>query len=397
MPSRRIPSYSYSDLESRDEVEVRTADEAEAMEQPVVTMERTFQVIAANASQLIEGSQCLLLEMDPVSGDLVVVASSEPDDADLFGVSLRVADPSVLLDRRVELDVKDLVWGPRVSTSLRKRLDMKSAVLLPLLVQHEVIGSLLLFTRRRRRYSFRDVSLAEGVAMQAAIAIHNARLYRDLAESQRQIQDLLSRIVRIRETERRNLASIVHDDVVQSIVGAVYELQALRPGVVPEATPRLEKTIAVLRTSIQEARRVISDLRPPALDKLGLSASLRALVDRANDGGPPRVELRVEDLGAIDSGTAAALYKVAREALANARRHARAEHVWIEVSRRERGRRHIRLVVRDDGIGIDGEPRSGDNHFGWTMMQEQAALVGGHVSAVRGEGGGTVVEAVIPG
>ncbi len=364
-------------------------------------LERTFKVIAVNAARLVRGARCLLFELDVQSGDLIAVASSEDDDEALVGLRLRLDDGSAVTGRsggHLQIAVEDLVWGAGMGPDLRRALSMRTALFLPMLAQNEPIGSLVLFSPTRARpFAAADIALAEEVAEQAAIAIHNARLYRDLAGSRARVESLLGRVTRVREHERRSLAAIVHDDILQSVVGAVYKLEAAVDDLPAETRPQLDEAIAVLRSAVDEARRVISDLRPPALEGLSLSAALRALVDRADSLGPAKVGVAVDDRLDLEPAAAAAIYKITREAVTNAQRHAGARHVWVTLRDATAGERGaVRLTIRDDGSGFDAERCRTEGHYGLALMDEQAAFAGGSLELRSAAGAGTVVEVCIP-
>jgi signal transduction histidine kinase len=378
-------------------------------------LERTFKLIAVNAARLVRGTRCLLFELDPETGDLVAVASSEDDDEPLLGLRLRFdgsrqearhaaenAQSGGGVPRKpLQIAVEDLVWGAGVGPELRGSLAMRTALFLPMLAQNELIGSLALMAPRRAQpFPDDDVALAEEVAEQGAIAIHNARLYRDLAHSQARIEGLLRRVTRVREHQRRSLAAIVHDDILQSVVGAVYKLEATLDDLPVEARPQLAEAIAVLRSAVDEARHVISDLRPPALEGLGLADALLTLADRVDGMGPAKVGADVDRRLVLEQSTATALYKIAREAITNAQRHARAQHIWLTLAETSvDGARCACLTVRDDGRGfadegtLDGRP---EGHYGLSMMDEQATFAGGTLRLQTSPGEGTAVEAVVP-
>jgi len=364
-------------------------------------LERTFKLIAVNAARLVRGAHCLLFELDVQSGDLVAVASSEEDDEALVGLCMRLDDGSAFAGRtggHLQIAVEELVWGAGMGTDLRQALSMRTALFLPMLAQNQPIGSLVLFSPTRARpFAAADVALAEEVAEQAAIAIHNARLYRDLAGSRARVESLLGRVTRVREHERRSLAAIVHDDILQSVIGAVYKLEAAVDDLPAETRPQLDEAIAVLRSAVDEARRVISDLRPPALEGLSLAAALRALADRADSLGPAKVGISIDDSLRMEPGPAAAIYRIAREAITNAQRHAAARHVWVSLLDAAAAERPaVCLTVRDDGDGFDAERCREEGHYGLTLMDEQAAFAGGSLELRSAAGAGTVVEVCIP-
>ncbi len=367
-------------------------------------LEDTFKVIAVNAARFVRGTRCLLFELDASSGDLVAVASSEEDDERILGLRLRCDGEGItpcLSASHLQLAVEELVWGAGMGPELRDALAMRTALFLPMLAQNEFIGTLALFSPSRARpFQEADIAVVEEVAEQAAVAIHNARLYRDLARSQQSVEALVRRLTRVREHARRSLAAIVHDDILQSVVGAVYKLEAAVDDLPAAARPPLEETIAVLRSAVDEARRVISDLRPPALEGLGLAAALRTLADRGDTLGPAKVGVDIDGRLEPEKAVATALYKIAREAMTNAQRHAHAQHIWLSLAKAEvKGEPCACLTVRDDGRGFALTGRLGrgaEDHYGLSMMEEQASFAGGSLHLSAGPGEGTIVEALVP-
>ena len=207
----------------------------------------------------------------------------------------------------------------------------ESSLLVPLFAQQELVGSLLVYAAgRRRRFSALEVAELGSVGEQAAIAIHNAQLYRNLAESQASIERLLARLTRIRDQERQALARVVHDDIVQSIVGAIYRFDDVRDAVTGDQAGAFDQAVAGLRRTVDDARRVIWELRPPAIDGLGLPAALRSLADRAAEG-QAAVDVSIEGDADLSDAVTTGLYKIAREALMNALHHADARRIGISL------------------------------------------------------------------
>ena len=178
---------------------------------------------------------CLLLARDE-SGDedLVAVACSDPADDVLIGLRVRfrdVAGEPEALARRRSIVVEDVVFGAGTDRDFRERLEIRSALFVPIHSEDELIGSLLLYsTARRDRYTEGDIARAETVAEQAASAICNARVYRDLERSESRAKALLERIARLREAQRLTVANVLHDDIVQTVVAALYQVEGLRAG-----------------------------------------------------------------------------------------------------------------------------------------------------------------------
>ena len=153
----------------------------------------------------------------------------------------------------------------------------------------------------------------------------------------------------------------------------------------------------MLRQSIDDARRVIWELRPPALEGLGLPAALRSLADRAGQG-QTAVSVSIEEIAGLSDVVTTGLYRIAREALLNALHHASARHIAISLAdAAAAGRPSARLLVEDDGVGFDCHHRqASESHYGTVMMEEQATLIGATMSIVAEPGRGTRIEVLVP-
>jgi two-component system NarL family sensor kinase len=365
-------------------------------------LNETFRHIAISAAQILGDCRCLLLEVDGDEGDLVAVASSDPADEILLGLRIRfddAPDNKAALKERRTLLVDDVVWGARTDANYRSKLAMRSALFVPIHADAGLIGSLLLFSAgRRESYSAADVARAETVAEQAASAICNARVYRDLEESQQKTSDLLERLTSLRQRGRQELATAIHDDIVQTIVAALYEMEGLREQALPDTLIDVDRVMDLLRQTIAEARRVIWDLRPPALEGLGLHGAMMALVERLSSQVGPDMALEYGAIPDLAPGTESALYIIARESLQNAQRHAGAKHITtslILVSANDALPR-VRLRIADDGCGFSTIAARPSDHFGLTMMDEQAALAGGTLEVRSSPGRGTTIETTVP-
>jgi signal transduction histidine kinase len=275
-----------------------------------------------------------------------------------------------------------------------------SMMMAPLRAGGRVIGTLSLIRRADSApYTRDDLALLMELADRAALAIENARLYGTLAERERQLQDLVGRLILAQEEERRRIAYNVHDGVAQVVAGTHLQLRAFARRFRPrraEARQELDRAIELAQRAVREARTVVGALRPTALDDLGLEAALRAEVEELQQEGwqveyeaalgPDRLEPAVET----------ALFRVCQEALTNARKHARAPRARVAL--RRRGRR-IRLEVRDWGQGFDpaavacGGP---GERVGLSGMKERVALLGGRCEVRSRPGAGTRIVAEVP-
>ena len=196
------------------------------------------------------------------------------------------------------------------------------------------------------------------------------------------------------ESERRRLRQELHDGLGPALAGIALGVRAAGSAVANEApaTSRLLDRLAdETEASLEEVRRIVYDLRPPALDQLGLRGAVLAHAERCC-GGPDAPELRA-DLAEVQDLPAAvemAAYRIAVEAITNTLRHGGARHLTVTLSS---DRDQLVLEVEDDGRGLPSDLMPG---VGVTSMRERAESVGGHVDLSTGDAGGTLVCAVLP-
>jgi two-component system, NarL family, sensor histidine kinase UhpB len=205
---------------------------------------------------------------------------------------------------------------------------------------------------------------------------------------------LLERLEAAQEEERRRIAAGIHDETIQILSAADLRLQALRTFVEPEDA-RAE--VEALHESIEEVvdglRHLLFELRPPVLDHDGLAAALEEYL--ASEPGAS-FSIRDELSVPLPVDIRAVLFRVAHEAVTNARKHADADRIDVLIAQERGG---VRIRVADDGVGFEpailrGPPKAG--HIGLPTMFERAEVVGGRCSIETAPGRGTVVECWVP-
>jgi two-component system sensor histidine kinase UhpB len=178
------------------------------------------------------------------------------------------------------------------------------------------------------------------------------------------------------ERERTRVARDLHDEVNQALTALVLRIEALRTKAPPELSQELADTRAVASQAMEELLTLARQLRPTALDDLGLKAALAGLVE--DIGRQTDIETAFESEGSLSElpdEIQLVTYRVAQEGLSNAVRHAHAAHIRVRLLRRSEG---LELRVSDDGSGFDVEEGSGDG-LGMSGMRERALLVGGRL------------------
>jgi len=273
------------------------------------------------------------------------------------------------------------------------------SVCLPLRVQDRTVGVLEAYGSGN--LADEDVGeVLSSLAAQAAGALGNARLHEKLSESERRLQDLVNRLLVAYEEERRRVAYEVHDGLTQTVVAAYHHLQALSDlfgSDSRQARQMLDKIVGIMRQTIEESRRVIADLRPTVLDDFGLAAAIRLKVKGLREEGR-EVEF-FNDLGKerLPAEVETVLYRVAQEALTNARKHAGDDARILVRLGREDGA--LNLQVRDWGAGFDPAGVGGagpGEQVGISGMRERIALVGGEIELRSARGAGTSVTVRVP-
>ena len=193
------------------------------------------------------------------------------------------------------------------------------------------------------------------------------------------------------EEERARVARDLHDEVNQSLTGLLLRLEAAREAAPPELEHEIAETKALANQAMTELLSLARQLRPTALDDLGLAAAIAGLVERLEEGeiaGTVEVDGDFSDLG---DDAQLVVYRVAQEALSNAARHAGAAHVAVTLRRDAGG---VELTIADDGRGFAFD--EADRGLGIGGMRERALLVEGELTIESRPDAGTTVRLTIP-
>jgi signal transduction histidine kinase len=233
-----------------------------------------------------------------------------------------------------------------------------------------------------------DLRLLDDLGRQLGVTAHATRLAAALQRSRESL-------VTAREEERRRLRRDLHDGLGPALAGvalgldAVGRLTAAEPARAADLAGQLKHEV---QASLADVRRLVEDLRPPALDQLGLAGAVRQQA-RLISERDPGLEVGVEARGVADLPAAVevAAYRIASEALRNVSQHASARHCRVCLSLNGNG--VLRVEVEDDGVGLAADRRAG---VGLTAMRERAAELGGTFRTGPASSGGTRVTAILP-
>lgn len=305
-----------------------------------------------------------------------------------YGFSGRVAqtgEPDLVLDAAHD----DRVQSP----ALRRSAGSIWAV--PIKTPETAIGVLMIGFSKPYEWLPTERELLRAIADRSALAIDRARINDALREREARIAELSAHLLRVQEQERRRISRELHDETGQELMVIRLYLGMLE-STVKARNPRVKirETLDVVDRTIDGIRRIIARLSPLLLQELGLIAAIRKEAkDLARNTGV-KARVTVSDaIGRMAPETEAAIYRVVQEALHNVAKHAQAHNVSIQM---ERGNGELRLLVEDDGIGIQGKYSSRGRSFGLAGIKERIGMLGGRVqiSSVRGKG--TRIEVTVP-
>ena len=194
------------------------------------------------------------------------------------------------------------------------------------------------------------------------------------------------------EEERARIARDLHDEVNQSLTGLLLRLEAVREKAPPELAPELTETRALANQAMQELLTLARQLRPTALDYLGLKAAMAGHIKELGNQGGLRASFEAHgDFSDLPQDVQLVVYRVAQEALSNALRHAEAENVRVALVREDG---EVELRVGDDGRGFSFEQAT--RGLGIAGMRERALLVGGDLRVESRPELGTRVSLRVP-
>jgi two-component system NarL family sensor kinase len=225
--------------------------------------------------------------------------------------------------------------------------------------------------------------------VQLPSAMHLSRRVQRVRKSR---ERLLVQTVAAADHERRRLAQELHDDVMQDLAGVGYALSSLGEHLHAENGPLVERLAKIVNRDVGVLRAMVTELYPQDLDPQDMASSLSDLGAALREAGT-RVDVDVDEHLGLDDTTATLIYRVARESMHNAAKHAQSQNVDVRLAR---GHAHTVLTVVDDGRGFEptAEPTTG--HVGLKLIRDTVAEAGGTLLVDSLVGRGTRVELSLP-
>ncbi len=380
---------SLSEREAETEQALRRAETSVDIARTVggeTDVERVLDLIVKRARALVDARALLVLLRR--EDHLFVAASAGRIEADVREIEVPIDDPVFAAAMEDQVSQRLERGSPPSKARLRERLEAEAALVVPLLFRGRAVGTLVALDREAGGVEFdqEDLRLLQSFAASAATAVATAQT----VESDRLLQQVASA-----EKERERWARELHDDTLQNLAAIRISLATALQSTGERRGARIEsaaeEAMAQLEGQINELNRLINDLRPAALERLGLAGALQALAEESSARGGVEVEARIEISEEAGRDEERLVYRLVQEALTNAGKHANASQVILDV---QEGDGEIRIVIRDDGDGFD--PASPTAGRGLTGMRERIELLGGEIDVSSKPGEGTEISARVP-
>jgi two-component system, NarL family, sensor kinase len=312
------------------------------------------------------------LRSDPRAAIRLMADRAESADSDGLIAAVTDAVAVALKVNRVWVELP----GPGADEALRT----------PMVHRGDHVGYIAVEVPPGHDFSKPDLDLLADLARYAAILVRSEHLNEELRESR-------SRIIAGREEERRRLRRDLHDGVGPSLAAVVLKLNAAQSRVdVRERDSLIAETRDEVKAAITEVRRLVDDLRPPAIDEVGLldairqrASALSGAVTFEVTGSDDLADRRAQLPAAVE----VAAFRIASEAMTNVVRHSGATRCLVRVELNG----SFQLTVSDNGHGTG---RTTSHGVGWISMRERAAELGGSCTITNQPNGGVVVQAVLP-
>jgi signal transduction histidine kinase len=271
----------------------------------------------------------------------------------------------------------------------------RSGVCLPLVVGLEAYGLLLFVHPNPAFFSADRIELLESISQQALVALQNAKLYHDLQQEKEHLTEA-------QEEARKKLARDLHDGPTQSVGAIAMRVNFARRLMERDAkaaADELYKIEELARRTTKEIRQMLFTLRPLVLETEGLVAALQHLAGKMDDTHGQQVLVEADDRAVddLEIGKQGVLFYIAEEAVTNARKHAKASHIWVRL---KKSGDLLTLEIQDDGVGFDVAQVAANyeqrGSLGMINLHERAEMLNGLMRIDSARGQGTRILAQVP-
>jgi signal transduction histidine kinase len=354
-----------------------------------IGLEHVLEMIAKRGRALVHARSIVIMLRE---GEELVVHTSAGHGEAASGVRLSIAESTSgqVLERRRPERITDVRSRLRIDLGVFGVGEPRTALLVPMLYRGDAVGMLAAFDRGEEGNAFTDddEQMLRTFAASAATAVA-------LAQSVQ--SDRLRSSLAAADAERGRWARELHDETLQGLGGLrVLLSSALRRGDPERSQQAMREAVEHIEREIGNLRAIITELRPAALDELGLGTAIEALLDRHREQQAFQIEHEItlpvpaEGQRRLDPELESSVYRLIQEALTNVAKHAGADTVRVRVVEADG---EVQIEVRDDGTGFETDAAS--QGFGIAGMHERVRLAGGSLEIDSSEHG-TLLRACLP-
>jgi len=281
--------------------------------------------------------------------------------------------------------------------------NINSFASIPLKSKDEVLGIINVACPEGRYFTQEDFEMFDSIGFQIGLALENSILYSITKQKQELRGQLLNKVIDAQEEERKRIARELHDESGQALTAAIMNIESIEVIIPPDESPVAEKLASIKRLivhTLENLRRMTRDLRPMALDDLGLVTAIRSHVKEHLDAAGIKLTFESSGLNAgsrLSPAIETALFRIIQEATNNIIKHADAKNVYIQLFIEGD---MINAVIKDDGKGFDIEAAlksDGERQtLGILGIKERVDLLGGTFSIASRSGDGTQLSIKVP-
>jgi len=271
---------------------------------------------------------------------------------------------------------------------------------LPLVTGGEAVGLLIVERSEAESFTQKQCGMAEALAVQIAVAIHNANLFQEVQIGQQQLRLLTEQLINAQEEERRTIALELHDEAGQMLTALKVNTMTLANELALDNVRALEqfKTVhQLIDQTMARIRQLAYGLRPPELDTVGLDVALELLCEEFTEQMGIAINYQGRELPQLAEAASISFYRFVQEALTNSAKHAEASTVSVALDVDETT---VSVTVRDDGRGFTvpnySPSRSAPLGLGLLGMSERFEALRGQVRIHSTPGEGTTLQAIVP-
>jgi signal transduction histidine kinase len=305
-----------------------------------------------------------------------------------------------VLQHRQTLMVNHLSQCPMLGDDAVEE-DTGCFVCVPLKSKDRTLGIMNVAYSIEHYFTENDFKLLDSIGFHVGLAIENSVLYEEAKQKEQLRGQLLSSVITAQEEERKRISRELHDEYGQTLTGVIMSMESLEDVISPGESRLKEKlgnAKSLVIRALEDIRRLTLDLRPSALDDLGLITAIRAYAQRHLESAG--IEAKFESKGLsqrLAPAVETALFRIIQEAINNIVKHAEARNVRIQLS--ANGGK-ITVIVEDDGRGFDVDAvlksRVGTQSLGLLGIQERTVLLGGTFTIKSEVGQGTQLKVEVP-